>query len=80
MLDLNAILDGLSGEDFSYIQIKLNEEFDLNTRNSCFILKEGDVLSYGENNFTHLLRVDDPIRIAESIYARENILDRKSVV
>ena len=37
MLDLNAILDGLSGEDFSYIQIKLNEEFDLNTKNSCFL-------------------------------------------
>ena len=77
MLDLDAILNSLPDEDFSYIQIKLNEKYDLNSKNSCFILKEGEVLSYGENNFTHLLRVDDPIRIAESIYARGNILNYK---
>jgi hypothetical protein len=74
MLEIDRILKTLAKEDYSNIQVKIGEKFDLNVKNSCFVLKDGEVLAYGENNFTHLLKDEDPIRISENIYGRENML------
>tara|TARA_A100001011_G_C14041365_1_gene727931 strand:- start:66 stop:836 length:771 start_codon:yes stop_codon:yes gene_type:complete len=74
MLEIDVILKTLSKEDYFDIEVEIGEEFDLNVKNSCFILKDGEVLAYGKNNFTHLLRNEDPIRISENIYGRENML------
>ena len=74
MLEIDTILKILPKEDYSKIEVKFEEKYDFNLKNSCFVLKRGEVLAYGENKFTHLLRVDDPIRISENIYSRENIL------
>ena len=74
MLEIDTILKILTKEDYSKIEVKFEEKYDFNLKNSCFVLKRGEVLAYGENKFTHLLRVDDPIRISENIYSRENIL------
>jgi len=74
MLEIDKILKTMTKEDYSNLQVKIEEKYELNLKNSCFILKDGKVLAYGENNFTHLLRVDDPIRVSENIYGRENML------
>ena len=74
MLDLDDILKTMNTDDYSNIIIKSNEEYDFNDKNSCFILKKGDLLSYGENRFTHKLLVNDPIRIAETVYGKDNVL------
>ena len=74
MLELETILSKLETNDFSELFIDSNEDFDFNSRNKCYLVKEGEMLAYGEKNFTHKLRIDDPIRIAESIYGKSNIL------
>ncbi len=74
MLELETILSKLDSSDFWELFIKSDEDFDFNSRNNCYLVKEGEMLAYGERNFTHKLRVDDPIRIAESIYGKSNIL------
>lgn len=74
MLELDVILTALKKDEYSKIVIKSDEDYDFNVRNSCFILKKGDLLSYGEKNFTHKLEINDPIRIAETIYSRDNLL------
>ena len=74
MLELDTILSKLDNNDFSELFINSHEEFDFNSRNKCYLVKEGEMLAYGEKNFTHKLRVDDPIRVAESIYGKSNIL------
>ena len=74
MLELETILSKLDSSDFWELFIKSDEDFDFNSRNNCYLIKEGEMLAYGERNFTHKLRVDDPIRIAESIYGKSNIL------
>ena len=74
MLKLETIVNKLNTNDFDELFIKSDEDYDFNTRNKCYLVKEGNMLAYGEKNFTHKLRVDDPIRIAESIYGKSNIL------
>ena len=64
MLAIDDILKIMPKEDYSNLDITIDEKYDLNLKNSCFVLKEGKILAYGENNFTHLLRIDDPIRIS----------------
>ena len=74
MLEIDNILKIMPKEDYSNLEVNIDEKYDLNLKNSCFLIKGGEVLAYGENNFTHLLRVDDPIRISENIYGRESML------
>ena len=45
MLELDVILTALKKDEYSKIVIKSDEDYDFNVRNSCFILKKGDLLS-----------------------------------
>jgi hypothetical protein len=74
MLEIDNILKIIPKEDYSNLEVNFEEKYDLNLKNSCFLIKGGEVLAYGENKFTHLLRVDDPIGISENIYGREKML------
>ena len=79
MLKLETILEKLNDSDFREIFIKADEDFDFDSRNDCYLLNEGDMLAYGEKNFTHKLRNSDPIRVAESIYGKTNILGYRRI-
>ncbi len=79
MLKLETILEKIKDDDFREIFIEADEDFDFNSRNECYLLNEGDMLAYGEKNFTHKLRVSDPIRVAESIYGKTNILGYRRI-
>ena len=59
---------------YSNITIKVEEDFDFNDNSKAYILLDGKVLSYGERDYTQLLKKNDPIGFAEAIVAKKHVL------
>ncbi len=62
---------------YNEIKVKEDEEFDFNNNDKAYILSSGKVISYGERDYTQLLKKNDPIGFAESILAKDNVLKYK---
>lgn len=59
------------------IKVNIDEEFNFDNLKKAYILLSGKIISYGERNYTQLLKKNDPIGFAESILARKNVLKYK---
>ena len=59
------------------IKVSLKNDFEFDDNNKAFILLSGKVISYGERNYTQILKKNDPIGFAESILAKKNVLKYK---
>ena len=59
------------------IIVKKEEDFDFNDKNKAYLLLSGEIISYGERNYTQLLKKNDPIGFAESILTKQKILKYK---
>ena len=69
----------ISNLQFQYkeIKVKKEENFNFNNKKKAYVLLLGRIISYGERNYTQLLKKNDPIGFAESIIAKEKILKYK---
>ena len=56
------------------IKVPLENDFEFDDKKKAFILLSGKVISYGERNYTQILKKNDPIGFAESILAKKNVL------
>jgi CRP-like cAMP-binding protein len=74
MLKIGDLIKSVSKEFISEVTVSENSEIDFDCRNACYIIKNGELLSYGENKFTQLLKTNDPIGVAETILGRSNKL------
>ena len=65
--------------NFKYkkIKVKENEKFNFDDKNKAYILLSGKIISYGERDYTQLLKKNDPIGFAESISAKNKVLKYK---
>jgi len=79
MLSLSKILRLIPKDLIEEVDVLPSDDIDLNQRDYCHLIKKGEVLSYGENNFTQLLEKDDPIGLAETILAKPNMLRYRTV-
>ena len=59
------------------ILVKKDHDFDFNNKRKAYILKSGEIISYGERDYTQLLKKNDPIGFAESILTKPKILKYK---
>ena len=59
---------------YKEIIVKKEENFNFNDKKKAYVLLSGRVISYGERDYTQLLKKNDPIGFAESILAKEKIL------
>ena len=59
------------------ILVKKEHDFDFNNKRKAYILKSGEIISYGERDYTQLLKKNDPIGFAESILSKPKILKYK---
>ena len=62
---------------YKEIRVKKEQEFNFNDKNKAYVLLLGKIISYGERDYTQLLKKNDPIGFAESILAKEKILKYK---
>ena len=62
---------------YKEIVVKKEQEFNFNDKNKAYVLLQGRIISYGERDYTQLLKKNDPIGFAESILAKEKILKYK---
>ena len=69
----------ISNLKYKYIEIRVKKEdnFNFNNKKKAYVLLSGRIISYGERNYTQLLKKNDPIGFAESILAKEKILKYK---
>jgi len=69
----------ISNLHFQYkeIRVKKDENFNFNNKKKAYVLLSGKIISYGERDYTQLLKKNDPIGFAESILAKEKILKYK---
>ncbi len=56
------------------ITVKKEDDFDFNNKIKAYILLSGEIISYGERDYTQLLKKNDPIGFAESILNKQKIL------
>ena len=56
------------------IKVKKEEEFNFDDKKKAYILISGKIISYGERDYTQILKKNDPIGFAESILAKKNVL------
>ena len=59
------------------IIVKKEHDFDFNNKSKAYLLKSGEIISYGERDYTQLLKKNDPIGFAESILSKQKILKYK---
>ena len=59
------------------IAVKKDDKFDFNNKNKAYLLLSGEIISYGERDYTQLLKKNDPIGFAESILNKKKILKYK---
>ena len=74
MLKLSQLIKSVPRAYISELTLFEDSEIDFDCRNACYIIKKGELLSYGENKFTQLLKANDPIGVAETILGRPNEL------
>ena len=60
MLSINDLIGLLEGH-FREIKVKKSEDFVFSKRDEAFLIKKGEVLSYGKRNLTQLMGQNDPI-------------------
>ena len=46
------------------IIVKKEDDFDFNNKNKAYLLISGEIISYGERDYTQLLKKNDPIGFA----------------
>ena len=73
MLSTKQLISDLKFQN-KEINIKKEDDFDFNNKSKAYILLAGRIMSYGERNYTQLLKKNDPIGFAESILAKQNVL------
>ena len=73
MLSISELLKSLH-DDYREIKIKEKEDFDFNKEDEAYLIKAGEILSYGERNLTQLMGKYDPIGFCETILARKKVL------
>ena len=74
MLKISQLIKSVPKAFISELTLSEDSEIDFDCRNACYIIKKGELLSYGENKFTQLLKANDPIGVAETILGRPNEL------
>ena len=74
MLNIAELIKNVSEEFISELTLSDDSEIDFDCRNACYIIKNGELLSYGTNKFTQLLKSNDPVGVAETILGRSNEL------
>ena len=62
---------------YKKITVNKEENFNFNDKKKAYVLLLGNIISYGERDYTQLLKKNDPIGFAESILAKEKILKYK---
>ena len=76
MLTTNQLISNLQFK-YKEIKVKKKESFNFNDKNKAYVLLLGKIISYGERDYTQLLKKNDPIGFAESMLARKKILKYK---
>ena len=79
MLSLNKLIKLVPKNLIEKVTLLPEEEFDFNLKDYCFLIREGEILSYAENKFTQLLKKNDPVGLAEAILGRQNELSYRRV-
>ena len=74
MLKISELIKNVPKEYINELTVSEDCEIDFDCRNACYIIKSGELLSYGANKFTQLLKTNDPIGVAETILGRANEL------
>ena len=74
MLNISELIKSVSKEYISELTLLEDSQVEFNCRNACYIIKKGELLSYGANKFTQLLKSNDPVGVAETILGRSNEL------
>ena len=74
MLSFSQLIKSVPKAYISELTLSEDGEIDFDCRNACYIIKKGELLSYGKNKFTQLLNASDPIGVAETILGRPNEL------
>ena len=57
------------------IIVKKEDDFDFNNKGKAYLLISGEIISYGERDYTQLLKKNDPIGFAESILNKQKIIN-----
>ena len=65
MLKISELIKNVPKEYISELTVSEDCEIDFDCRNACYIIKSGELLSYGANKFTQLLKTNDPIGVAK---------------
>ena len=73
MLTTKQLISNLQSQ-YKEISIKKEDDFSFNNKKKAYVLLSGKIISYGERDYTQLLKKNDPIGFAESILAKEKIL------
>ena len=79
MLSLNKLIKLVPKNLIEKVALLPEEEFDFNLKDYCFLIREGEILSYAKNKFTQLLKKNDPIGLAEAILGKQNELSYRRV-
>ena len=79
MLSLNKLIKLVPKNLIEKVALLPAEEFDFNLKDYCFLIREGEILSYAENKFTQLLKKNDPVGLAEAILGKQNQLSYRRV-
>ena len=74
MLKISELIKNVPKEYISDLTLSEDCEIDFDCRNACYIIKSGELLSYGANKFTKLLKINDLIDVAKTILGWSNEL------
>ena len=73
MLTTKKLISNLQAH-YKEIRVKKEDDFSFNDKKKAYVLLSGRIISYGERDYTQLLKKNDPIGFAESILAKEKVL------
>ena len=76
MLSTKKLISNLNFQPKEII-VKKDDDFDFNNKGKAYLLISGEIISYGERDYTQLLKKNDPIGFAESILTKQKILKYK---
>ena len=76
MLSTKRLISNLNFQPKEII-VKKEDDFDFNNKGKAYLLISGEIISYGERDYTQLLKKNDPIGFAESILNKQKILKYK---
>ena len=76
MLNTKELISNLQFQ-YKEIIVKKENRFFFNDKSKAYVLLSGKIISYGERNYTQLLKKNDPIGFAEALLAKKKILKYK---